>query len=1682
MTPEHKKILRALVLELRAELEGSENDAGRQPGDLERRLVELGVRSDREPLPIDELPRHVDLKARQTFDAYLELRLTAAVDLKGAEEARRASTKRGRKAAETAAAPKAEPKKAPITLTAAERNQVRGDCVGEFLRESAYTWANRLLALRCMEARDLIDEVVVQKEAYGGRSLTQFRLIQRHPDAGRGDDEGLFEALLGAFELHAERLPRLFQPTAPGLALRPTLAALRRCLALLSGTKSPRNAAPADDAVFCAPDALGWAYQFWNTDTKERVFTAVRTKKGTKIEGADIIPATQLYTEPYMVRFLVQNSLGATWAAMHPDTRLTEQWDYFVRDADRAPMPRRSAATLTVLDPACGSGHFLLAAQADLWDMYEEEGAFADDPVGRARAILERNLYGLDIDERAVQIAEAALWMAAAEKIVDYGIDLNERDAIGRLPLSGLEMNLVATNIRLPGEGDQLEAFIKKYPDAEQLRPALAEVFRGLAHVDELGSLVQIEGPVENVLQNLQAKHAGIRAYGGVQINTDGTANAEGALPRGVESYEDWKQRTLSSLEAHFADEAVDADLGRRLYGQAASKAVQAFELLARRYDVVVANPPYMGSKNMGDVVRPYVEKHYESGKRDLYAAFMLRCLELCCDEGRVGVVVPQPWMFFSSYEQLRYLTPEKLAEKAAKPGANLYRGLLALTTLETLAQLGRHAFEEADPPSNVALVVFTQRPPADDQKLTAFRLHTSRPSAEQASLLRTGIRDNRAAFRFETRQSDLRAIPMAPMAFWLRPSLLKLLAGPALGDIARVAQGTATAEDGRFVRFVWETPCATWTGERAQNGRWAPFEKGGGYAKWFGKQWWMVDWQHNGARLAGFPGSVIRNPDLYFKPGWTYSLMARGSMGLRLQDPPAVFGHKGPGVYPPGASSAQFCNSRAFSFFVRTSSPSQAFEVDSVARAPKPDESRTCELRISTKSLVESKRALVARDLTERAFRPKRDVAPTLRIWARDALLSTFAESTVLHTLEGQSEREAFSAYGLDEADTATIIADVGTPIGWFDLVDGHTDHEALPWPDRCIAPMLPATRATAPALATLRAALAAGPGGDDDDDDDTNEEEADEGLTGQPIPTETFLEALAQRFNVHPISLYSLLRVGIETQGWRCPPEEQRVVRDRLTVLTLHLLGHQWPVQVIAREPLPSWADSDGIIPITEGTHESTLLARLRARLTAEFPATPLGETERDIAELAGQSLEAWVEGGFFRHHIIQFRRRPVAWQLQSATPKRGARLAFACLLHFHALEADSLPKLRTHYLRPLRTRAETELRGLEAIPKDKHTDVQRERVPALEEQIKDLRDLDDDLGKVIERGFFTSELAACAIDDAAESHLAQLLDALARRLVATLPSDALNTPAATYLRALDEAATRARQALPSVLPSSGVSILNEPTVVAFDPFLADFRSDLESLAQSLTGAGTFETFVALERDSAKAIATQAGKLAETDPAAARFAELLDPTRERSAFPPAQAEALASGAPDVVAEAQHILEAQTAALQAVVYTHLFTRLEALLIDRCEAAYSNIPKRFLTVKKVRAVDAPQAELRTIVRAWASAAWRHVLALASGFAVHDEHSAPEPGRPAPRDLPAFIRQEQAYTPDLNDGVRVNIAPLQRAGLLTADVLPTKDLQKALEDRARWRSDERRWCRGGRLPQPGWWPSRAPTPT
>ncbi|MBW3538719.1 MAG: hypothetical protein KY476_00465 [Planctomycetes bacterium] len=200
------------------------------------------------------------------------------------------------------------------------------------------------------------------------------------------------------------------------------------------------------------------------------------------------MPATQLYTESYMVRFLVQNSLGATWMGMHPESKLCDEWEYYVRDADRAPVEHKSVREITFLDPACGSGHFLLEAFDLFYAMYEEEGELTE-PDAICDAILTRNLYGIDIDPRSVQIAEVALWMKAAERAFDY---------------AGAATNLVAataSHLKGPAWEEFLAGFEKE--------PSVARVLRKFAqtmeHIDEIGSLAR---PAQDLREIIREEHA----------------------------------------------------------------------------------------------------------------------------------------------------------------------------------------------------------------------------------------------------------------------------------------------------------------------------------------------------------------------------------------------------------------------------------------------------------------------------------------------------------------------------------------------------------------------------------------------------------------------------------------------------------------------------------------------------------------------------------------------------------------------------------------------------------------------------------------------------------------------------------------------------------------------------------------------------------------------------------------------------------------------------------------------------------------------------------------------------------------------------------------------------------------------------------------------------------------------
>jgi len=313
---------------------------------------------------------------------------------------------------------------------------------------------------------------------------------------------------------------------------------------------------------------------------------------------------------------------------------------------------------------------------------------------------------------------------------------------------------------------------------------------------------------------------------------------------------------------------------------------------------------------------------------------------------------------------------------------------------------------------------------------------------------------------------------------------------------------------------------------------------------------------------------------------------------------------------------------------------------------------------------------------------------------------------TSLLHTVEGLLERTVFDVYELSDKEIPEITASLSQPSGWYPLIAGY---EVLPeLPEELELPTLPPevvdylaqhqriqleARELARIKSNLRALYEAGPGAKEVEQEEAAEVEGEEeeGVSGAhiPIPTETFLEELSVKLQIHPISVYWLLQ-ELRAEGARCKPEELRLLEDRLSVLVLRLLGHRWPRQIEAGEAVPEWADQDGIIPLIAGAGEATLAERLRLRLRAEEGELGAQKSEALLQELTNQSLEEWLRGKFFTRHVRQFKYRPIAWHLASAPlgGKKGSRRApaFECLLYYHACGVDALARLRTQYLEPL------------------------------------------------------------------------------------------------------------------------------------------------------------------------------------------------------------------------------------------------------------------------------------------------------------------------------------------------------------------------------------------------------------
>ncbi|MCG8347004.1 MAG: BREX-1 system adenine-specific DNA-methyltransferase PglX [Chloroflexales bacterium] len=725
MLKRHKDLLRAIVAALRATLAGAASaDGAWQRGDLDRELERLGIAPDGKLTPLDMLPNASPTERRARYAA--EAAITTAINgLKSAAAERKRSLARE-----------------------------------EVVERAAYTWINRLLALRTLEARGLIDETLRNNPDYDGVSEALFILRSDAPSYTAGADGGWQTVVAKACKSQATAFPGLFDLNDPAAALHPSPAALLRCITLVGAAPNGYTLEEADTA-FADPDAIGWAYQFYQEAAKVRVYaklfqysstsrqqppgnihysTSERSISGNKIATrAEIAAATQLFTEPYMVQWLLQNSLGRAYHEAYPESALPETWDYYIRqrpEGQASPEATRPLHALDLIDPCCGSGHFLREAFDMFATMYcERHPELSASAI--ADRILTRHLHGIDLDPRAAQLAALTLYLRAWEFV---RADARRQHR----PLSSVIYHPPALNIATTPSGlstGALQRHLRRHPEDRVMKPLLEGVFAALEQADILGSLLRPAEHIDAAIKALQQPHT---------IEMDFDAD-DAALRRTITALAhsdpaELKRILLDRVAQSFHAEAGNADdVAAQLFGREAEGGVRLLQLLDRKYAVVATNPPYMGSGNMDTPLKRYIEQHYKPGKRDIYAAFILRCLELCRAPldlhtiegtgGRVAMITQQSWMFLRSFAELRAVPEEKLAD-ARKKGQVL--GLLRESTIEALAHLGPNSFEEisGEVVQNV-MFVLANAAPHPEHRMTALRLVGLKSGAEKARVLR---------------------------------------------------------------------------------------------------------------------------------------------------------------------------------------------------------------------------------------------------------------------------------------------------------------------------------------------------------------------------------------------------------------------------------------------------------------------------------------------------------------------------------------------------------------------------------------------------------------------------------------------------------------------------------------------------------------------------------------------------------------------------------------------------------------------------------------------------------------------------------------------------------------------------------------------------------------------------------
>ena len=718
------------------------------------------------------------------------------------------------------------------------------------IEEVAYTWFNRLIAIRFMEVNDYLPSHIRVLSSESGKlepdlvttpfdaempftAEEETQIFQLKQDNKL--DEVFRILFLKQCNALNEILPALFEKTKNYTELLLSLSVIDQDGVVYHLIHD----IPEDDFNIergGQVEIIGWLYQYYNTELKDAAFA-----KNGKITKEEIPAVTQLFTPDWIVRYMVENSLGRLWVEGHPDCGLKENWKYYLEEAQQEPEVqvklseiRKEYSTLNLediklIDPCMGSGHILVYAFDVLMQIYESVGYSERDA---AKSILEHNIYGLDIDDRAYQLAYFAVMMKARQ--------------YNRRILNGEN----TCHVYAIQESNTINRAHLKYFGA------------GMDDIEKNAAKMQLEGLLDTLTD--------AKEYGSI-LN--------------VESYNWDLLRRFVAAEDTAGQISMDS-VGVEDTAEQLNRLIDIGETMVRKYWVTCTNPPYAGTSNLSANVNNFVKKNYPDSKADLFAVFIERCRQMTGSNGFQAMITQHSWMFLSSFEKLR----EKMM----------------LTETVNMAHLGARAFEEIGGEVVQTTVFVRCINHVNGYKGTYCRLiePTSQQGKEEMFLAGQN--------RYTANQDDFAKIPGSPVAYWVSEMLLTDFdKGVLLEKIASPKQGIATTDNNRFVRnwnevafnrigFGMKTPNQA----QVSHFKWFPMNKGGEFRKWYGNRSYLVNYQDDGFEIKQnvlkkypylkTPDFVVKNSSFYFTECISWSKIAVSDVCFRYFEPGFVFSDAG--------------------------------------------------------------------------------------------------------------------------------------------------------------------------------------------------------------------------------------------------------------------------------------------------------------------------------------------------------------------------------------------------------------------------------------------------------------------------------------------------------------------------------------------------------------------------------------------------------------------------------------------------------------------------------------------------------------------------------------------------------------------------------------------------------------------